>query len=205
MTNDNNNKNGNGNGNGNSKPKKINVFQRVGKGVKMTFGIKDITPEQKAEKEQKKKEEQAYRQEISARQKQAWQTTYKTELVKQRNLYAEQQDKEIMARARAKAKADVQAYAQPKSKVGFFGKVTSELGKAFPVPSPKVQAQLDKSIGLLSGTGTRTIMKIPKIKVHPPKEIFETPNVWGDIPSGNGKSKRKRKVNNSFTKEFWSL
>jgi len=185
--------------------KKIGLFKRVGKGVKMTFGIKGMTPKQKEEREQKKKEEQAYRQEISARQKKAWQTTYQAELLKQRNLYAEEKEKETMARARAKAKADVIAYSQPKSKFGFLGKVTSELKKSFPQPSPKVQAQLNKSISLLSGTDARAITKHPKVKVHPPKEIYETPDVW-NIPNGNSKLKKKKgKTNNSFNEDFWRL
>lgn len=110
--------------NTNQTTSKKGFFQKLGAGVKTTFGIRDLTPQQKSEVEQRKKEERAYRQVISERQKQAWQGAYKEELAKQRRLYARQKEQEAIQKGMAKAKAEVQGLSKPRQ-AGFFGKVSA--------------------------------------------------------------------------------
>jgi len=110
--------------NTNQTTSKKGFFQKLGAGVKTTFGIKDLTPQQKEEISKRKKEEQAYRQVISERQKQAWQVAYKEELAQQRKLYAEQKEKEARQRGVARARTEMQTMSKPRQ-AGFFGKISA--------------------------------------------------------------------------------
>jgi hypothetical protein len=88
----------------------MSVFQRLGKGVKTTFGIKDLTPQQQAETQKKKAEAQAYKQILSAKEKEAMQMAYQQELIRQRQVYSQEKQTEAVARGMARARTEVQTY-----------------------------------------------------------------------------------------------
>ena len=149
----------------------MSVFEKLGQGIRTTFHIKDLTPEQKAEAEKKKVEAQAYKQAISEREKQVWQSAYQQELLKQRQLYAEQQDKLTIARGMSKAQSEVQAMSKPKQT--FFGALTSQLGGAL----PRQQSPLQQ---MAFGT-QRRIVKTKKGYYQQPQQAMG--GTW-DIPLG---------------------
>ena len=131
--------------------KKLSVFERAKVGVRTTFGIKELSPEQKADVERKRKEEQAYKQEITRLEKEAWQKVYQQEHQKQILIYAEKRQREAMARGVSKAQQEVEAMGKPKQKLAWLSAPANALAKAMPTPSPKVQQQLDFSLKVLSG------------------------------------------------------
>lgn len=129
-----------------------NIFKRIGTGIKTTFHIKDLTPEQKTEREKKATREKSYKQEISKIKEASWQKAYEQEYQRQTLLYAEQQQKEGMSRGIARARQEVQAFGQPKQSwmgrtMGVIGKFQQGVGKVFPAPPSDAQARLQASMG----------------------------------------------------------
>ena len=140
--------------------KKMSVFKRLQVGVKTTFGMKELTPEQKTERERKKREERAFKQAIAEKEREAYQMAYQKELIRQRQLYAQQKEQESIARAMVKARQDVQVTAQPKKKLNWYLTAPARtVNKVFPMPPPAVQKQLDLSLRALTRGGD--IMSYP--------------------------------------------
>lgn len=135
---------------------KMNVFERAKAGVRTTFGIKELSPQEKERLKTKQEQDKAYKQEISNIQKQAWQKAYEEEHRKQILLFAGKQRELAMARGRAKAQQEVEAMGKPKQKLAWLSGPANALQKAMPAPSPKVQQQLDLSLGMLTGAKTAT-------------------------------------------------
>lgn len=128
-----------------------NIFERVKQGVKTTFGIKELTPQQKADNLAKQKSENEYRQKISESQKQAWQMAYQQELIRQRQLNEEIKDKEAIARGMAKARQEVQSMNAPKQTwlgktMAGVTKFQQGVGKIFPAPPSNAQTRLKQSM-----------------------------------------------------------
>jgi len=133
----------------------MNIFQKVKQGIKTTFHIKDLTPEQKAEREKMQNRKKAYTQEISELQKEAWKKAYEKEQQKQILLYAARQQEASSIKARAKAEQDVNTMFAPKQGGGWavrtfqqIGKFQQGVSKLFPTPPAKVQDALNRSMGL---------------------------------------------------------
>lgn len=215
--------------------KKKTIFERAKAGVKTTFGIRDLTPQQKVEIEKKRKETQAYKQMISERQKQAWQIAYRQELTKQRQLYAKQKEREAIQRGITKAQQEIQVMAQPKEKFAWLTAPARAIEKAMPKPSPKIQKQLDVSLREIIGGGApvtkRTTFqgmifgapsKQPKQKRGKQQKIDISAGLW-DIPlekpikhftaqamehklkKGKSKLKIPKQQKNQFGDMFWKL
>lgn len=187
---------------------KMTIFSRLGKGIKTTFGIRDLTPQQKVEQQKKQEEQKAYKEIISARQKQAWQMAYQQELARQRQLYGKQREKEAIARGMTKAQQEVQAMGQPKERFGWLTAPARALQKIMPAPPSKVQKQLDFSLGNLTeqGTavwGTSTPSKQKKLKPFNP--MWDIPM---EKPTGKLKLKLKSKTPSQSSKlndMFWKM
>lgn len=172
------------------------------KGIKTTFHIKDLTPQQKEEIAKKKKEEQAYKQILEERKKAAYQEAYQKELAHQRQLYVQRQEKESMARAMSRAKQEVEAMSKPKQKLSWLSAPANIINKYLPPPPAKVQKQLTASLSALSKQSP------PKVKPH--LKSLGTPQGGIDVDlmgtqvvmNKKTKSKKKKDELNSM---FWRL
>jgi hypothetical protein len=206
----------------------MGIIKRIEQGVKTTFGIKDLTPQEKVAKQEaiikqqqeiikRKKEEQSYKEIISQRQKEAWQVAYQQELARQRSLYAEQQEKDTQARAMSKARQDVWQQNQPQqnrfvsalaSGMKSVGKFQQGVANIFPAPPQSVQQDLAKSI---RGEPTMPVQNYKTGKSMKPL-MPSTPNFNFNMdgtpmtskPKSN--SKLKKKLQSSAVDELiWKL